>query len=162
MTVPSPVTASAAAPRVPPLAQVVIVHPVVVQFVPFHPRSQRVAQATHPGLMATHPTTGLVANAVLFVTFESPGLLIATENVTFDPLAAVLGVTGIRTVSLPVIGAIVVVFVHVTPVPTCAPHDHPLSTNAEAGQTTFAGIVSTTVWTPLEVRFPALVKVIGY
>lgn len=145
MTVPRPVTALAAAPRVPLLAQVVIVHPVVVQFVPFPARSQSVAPATHPGLIANPQATELTANAELLVIFESPGFEIVTLNVTLDPLAAVFGVTGIRTVSLPVIGAIVVVLVHVTHVPTCAPHDHPLSVNGAAGQTILVGIVSTTV-----------------
>lgn len=145
VTVPRPVIALAAAPRVPLLAQVVIVHPVVVQFVPFPARSQSVAPATPPGLIATPHTTGFVERAVLLVTFESPGLEINTLNVTFDQLAAVFGVTGIRTVSLPVIGAIVVVLVQVTPVPTWAPHDHPLSVNDDAGQTIFVGIVRTTV-----------------
>ena len=119
MTVPSPVTAFAAAPRVPLLAHVVIVQPVVVQFVPFPPLSQRVAQTTHPGLVETPHTTKFVDVAVLFPIFESPELETVTENVTFVPLAVVLGVTGMRTVSFPTREPVtLVVFVQVTPVPT--------------------------------------------
>ncbi len=162
MTVPSHVTAFAAAPRVPLLLHVVIVHPVVVQFVPVFHLSQSVFPVIHPGAAAlAPPTTALMANAVLLVRFESHGFEIATSNLTLVPLAASVGVMGILTVSVPRDGAMAVVFVQVTPVPTCAPHDHPLSENDEAGPVIFAGIVRITVWTPLEARFPAFVTVMG-
>ena len=119
MTIPSPVTAFADTPRLPLFDQVVIVHHVVIQFVPVFHLSHSVAPATHPGDATTaHHTTALVAKAVLFVRFESPGLAIDTLNVTLVPLAQVLGVTGIRTISFPVGGTMLVVFVHVTQVPT--------------------------------------------
>ena len=140
ITVPNPVTATAPVPRVPLFAQFVIVQPVVVQFVPFPARSQSVAPATHPGLMHNPHTTGLVEKAVLFVVLESPGLLITPVKVTFVPLAASVGVTGILTVSEPRGVPMLVVFVHVTPVPTCAPQDHPLSENAFEGPMILAGI----------------------
>ena len=162
VTVPSPVTATAPVPSVPLFAQLVIVQPVIVQFVPFPARSQSVAPTTHPGLILNPHTTGLVEKAVLFVIFESHGFVIATLKVTFVPLAASVGVTGIRTVSVQRGVDIAVVFVHVTPVPICAPHDQPLSVNARVGPVILAGIVRTTVCTPLEARFPALVIVIGY
>ena len=111
-------TALAAAPSAPLLDHVVMVQPVVVQFVPFPARSQRLAPDIHPGLAAgAPPTTALVANAVLFVIFESPGLDMVTLNVTLLPLAASAGITGILTVSFPS-GAMVVVLVQVTHVPT--------------------------------------------
>lgn len=110
-------TAFAAAPRVPLFAHVVIVQPVAVQLVPFPARSQRVAPGTHPGLIEIPQTTGLVENAVLLVRLESQGFDMATLNVTLVPLAASVGVTGIRTVSVPSGVDIVVVFVQVTPVP---------------------------------------------
>ena len=100
------------------MAQVVIVHPVVVQFVPFPARSQSVAPATHPGENAgVPPTTALVAKAVLLVTLESHGLEIVPVNVNIAPLHTV-GITGIRTVSVPRGVEIAVVLVQVTPVPT--------------------------------------------
>lgn len=114
-----------------------------------------------PGSLVAAPATGLVEKAVLLVIFESPGLEIATLNVTLLPLAASVGVTGIRTVSFPVGAEIAVVLVHVTPVPIWAQHDHPLSENDKAGPVIFVGIVSTTVWTPLDARFPTLLTVIG-
>lgn len=162
VTVPIHVTAFAAAPSVPLFAQLVIVHPVVVQFVPAFHLSQRVLPVIHPGAAAlAPPTTALMANAVLLVILESHGFEIATSNLTLVPLAASVGVTGILTVSVPSDGAMTVVFVQVTPVPTCAPHDHPLSENDEAGPVIFAGTVRTMVWTPLDARFPAFVTVIG-
>lgn len=119
MTVPRPVTALAGAPSHHRFVQVVIVHPVVVQFVPPSALSQRFSPVTHPGSFgAGHPTTAFIANAVLFVVLESHGFVIRTLNVTLVPLAASVGVTGIRTVSTPSGVDIVVVLVHVTPVPT--------------------------------------------
>lgn len=133
-----------------------------MQFVPVFARSQSVPPATHPGVaVAAPPTTLFMANAVLLVTLESHGLDIATSNLTLVPLAARVGVTGILTVSVPRDAAIAVVLVQVTPVPICAPHDHPLSENDEVGPVISAGTVSTTVWTPLEAIFPAFVTVIG-
>ena len=140
VTVPSPVTAVAPVPRVPLFAQLVIVQPVSVQFVPFPALSQSVAPATHHGLKLTPHTTALVAKAVLFVVLESPALLITPVKVTLVPLAASVGVTGILTVSEPRGVPMLVVFVHVTPVPTCAPQDHPLSENAFEGPMILAGI----------------------
>ncbi len=70
-----------------------------------------------PGSLVAAPATGFVENAVLLVILESPGLEIATLKVTLVPLAASVGVTGIRTVSFPDGAAIAVVLVHVTPVP---------------------------------------------
>ena len=142
VTVPksSPETAVAPVPRVPLFAQFVIVQPVVVQFVPFPARSQSVAPATHPGLILNPHTTGLIEKAVLFVVLESPALLITPVKVTLVPLAASVGVTGILTVSEPRGVPMLVVFVHVTPVPTCAPQDHPLSENAFEGPIILAGI----------------------
>ncbi len=119
MTTQSHVTALAAVPSDPLLAHDVIVQPVVVQLVPFPARSQRVMPATHPGLYAgAPPTTALIAKALLFVRLESPGFDIFTLNVTLLPLAAVAGMTGILTVSLPMRAATLVVFVQVTHVPT--------------------------------------------
>ena len=161
VTVPSPVTAVAPVPRVPLFAQLVIVQPVMVQFVPFPALSQSVAPATHPGLKLTPHTTEPVANAVLFAVLESQGLVISTLKVTLVPLAARVGVTGIRRVSVPVGAVIAVVFVHVTPVPTWAPHDHPLSTNVEDGHVIFVGTVNITVCTPLELAFQTFDTVIG-
>ncbi len=133
-----------------------------MQFVPVFARSQRFSPVIPPGSLAgAHPTTALVAKAVLLVILESPGFEIATLNVTFVPLAARVGITGIRTVSVPIGTEIAVVFVQVTHVPTCAPHDHPLSVNEEAGPVIFIGIVKTIVCTPLEARLPAFVIVIG-
>ena len=122
-----------------------IVHQVVEQLVPLFALSQRVAHGTHPGLVATHQTTGCVENAVLFELFESLPFTIATVNVTFVPLAAVVGVTGIRRVSFPIGVEIFVVFVHVTPVPTCAPHDHQLSLKEVLGPIIFVGTVRISV-----------------
>ncbi len=162
VAVPSHVTAFAAAPSTHWFAQVVIVHPVAIQFVPVFARSQRFSHVIPPGSLAgAHPTTALIANAVLLPILESHGLEIETLNVTLVPLAASVGVTGIRKVSVPDGTVIAVVFVHVTPVPTCAPHDHPLSENEEVGPVIFVGIVRTTVCTPLEARLPAFVIVIG-
>ena len=111
-------TAFAAAPRVPLLAHVVIVHPVAIQLVPFPARSQSVAQATHPGLnVGVPPTTALLAKAVLLVILESHGLEIVPVKVRVAPLHTV-GITGIRTVSVPRGVEIAVVLVQVTPVPT--------------------------------------------
>ena len=105
-------------------------------------------------------TTALVAKAVLFPLLESPGLEIDTLNVTLVPPAAGSGITGIRKVS-DASDAIVVVLVQVTVEPTVAPQDHPLSTKALVGPEILAGRVRTAVWTPDDVRFPALVSVIG-
>lgn len=58
-------------------------------------------------------------------------------------------------------GAIVVVLVQVTVVPTCAPQDHPLSTKALVGHAILVGIVSTAVCTPLDERLPTLDTIIG-
>ncbi len=119
MTVPSPVTALARVPRVPLFVQLVIVHPVVVQLVPFCALSQSVAPATHPGVNVGDPhTTALIAKATLFVILESPGFDIVPVKVTELPLAALVGMTGIRTVSVPSDAAMAVVLVQVTPVPT--------------------------------------------
>ena len=115
-----------------------------------------------PGSIFGAPhTTEFVANAVLFAVLESQGLLIPTLKVTLVPLAASVGVTGIRRVSVPVGAVIAVVFVHVTPVPTWAPHDHPLSTNVEDGHVIFVGTVNITVCTPLELAFHTFDTVIG-
>lgn len=133
-----------------------------VQFVPVFARSQSLSPVTHPGSLAgIPPTTAFMANAVLFVIFESQGFEILTKNVTLDPLAAVIGITGILTVSSPIGAEILVVFVHVTPVPTCAPQDQPLFVNDDAGPVILVGIVRITVWRPLEDAFPTLVTVIG-
>lgn len=48
-----------------------------------------------------------------------------------------------------------------THVPTCAPHDHPLSVNGDAGPVIFAGMVRITVWSPLDESVPAFEIVIG-
>lgn len=117
MTVPSPVTAFAAAPRDPLLVHVVIVHPVAIQFlVQFH-FTQNVAPATPPGAFTSDAVfTELVDVAVLFATLESPGLEIATEKVTVTG-AVGSGTTGIRKVSS-ARGARVIVLVQVTVAPT--------------------------------------------
>lgn len=139
-----------------------MVQPVTVQLVPIFDLSQRFSPVTHPGSLAgAHPTTAFVANAVLFVVLESDRLEKATLNVTLVPLAASVGVTGIRTVSSPRGVLMLVVFVHVTPVPICAPQDHPLSVNEETGPVILFGIVRITVCTPLDARFPTFVTVIG-
>ena len=159
VTVPSPVTALIAI--APLLFQVVIVHPLVLQFLLPSALSQRLAPVTHPGEYAiVADTTALVAKAVLLVVLESPGLEIDTLNVTFVPPAAGRGITGIRSVSV-ASDAMVVVLVHVTVTPTVALHDQPLSKNGLPGPDILAGSVSTAVWTPEDVRFPALVRVIG-
>lgn len=87
--------------------------------------------------------------------------MILTLNVTLVPLAARVGMTGIRTVSSQSGVVIFVVFVQVTPVPTWAPQDHPLFVNAVVGPVILVGIVRITVWTPLDDAFPTLVTVIG-
>ena len=118
MTVPIHMTAFAATPRVPLLDHVVIVHHVAIQFVPVFHLSHKVTPHTHQGdAMVGPPMTAFVAKAVLFVRFESQGFEIDALNVTLVPLAQLVGVTGIRTISFPVGGMILVVFVHVTPVP---------------------------------------------
>ncbi len=139
-TVHDAVTALAPVPADPLLVQVVIVHPDVVQFVPLSALSQRIGLATQPGLIVRlADTTALSANAELLVRTRSPELLIVHVKVTVVPLAASVGTTGIRSVSVPN-EARAVVLVQVTPVPTCAPHDQPLSENELAGPVIFAGI----------------------
>lgn len=101
-----------------------------------------------------------MAKAVLFAVLESLGLDIERLNVTLVPPAPAPGITGMRNVSSPS-GAMLVVLVQVTVVPTCAPQDHPLSVNALAGHVIFAGIVSTAVCTPLDERLPMFDTVIG-
>lgn len=110
--------------------------------------------------MSDAVTTALVAKAVLLVVLESLGLDMDTLNVTLVPPAAGSGITGILTVS-DASGAIVVVLVHVTVTPTWAAHDQPLSENGLIGPEIFVGRVSTTVCTPLDARFPALVSMMG-
>lgn len=163
VTVPDPTTALAAFPRPPRLVQPVRVHPLVLQLVRLlFAWSQKLSPAIPPASTFGAPhTTEFVANAVLFVTFESQGFVIRTLKVTLVPLAARVGVTGIRRVSVPVGADMVVVLVQVTPVPICAPHDHPLSRNAELGPVIFVGTVNMTVWTPLELAFPIFETVIG-
>lgn len=118
MTVHEPVTALAAVPIIPLFVHVVMVQPLVVQFVPLFALSQSPGLATHPGFAVTpDETTALEAKAELFVVTVSPELAMIPVNVTVVPLAASVGVTGIRKVSLPRL-AIVVVLVQVTPVPT--------------------------------------------
>jgi hypothetical protein len=99
-------------------------------------------------------------NAVLLAVFESLGLDILTLKVTLVPPAAGNGITGILTVSDPS-ETILVVFVQVTVVPICAPHDQPLSVNAPVGPDIVVGNVSTTVCNPEDDRLPALVSMIG-
>lgn len=143
ITVPDQVTALAPVPAEPLLVHVFTVHPDVVQFVPLFALSQRIGLATHPGLMVRFAdTTEFEAKAELFAGTVSPELLIVPVNVTVAPLAASVGVTGTRSVSL-ARDAMVVVFVHVTVAPDCAPHDHPLSVNAAPGPVILAGIVRT-------------------
>lgn len=67
--------------------------------------------------MRVDVTTELLAKAVLLAVFESLGLDIETLNVTEVHPAAGRGITGILTVSESR-GAILVVFVQVTVVPT--------------------------------------------
>ena len=163
VTVHDPVTAFAALPRLPILVQPVRLQPFIVQLVRLlFAWSQRVSPAMPPGSILGAPhMTEPVANAVLFAVLESQGLVIPTLKVTLVPLAASVGVTGIRRVSVPVGAVIAVVFVHVTPVPTWAPHDHPLSTNVEDGHVIFVGTVNITVCTPLELAFQTFDTVIG-
>ncbi len=145
ITVHDAVIASAHVHTDPLFDHVVIVHPEVEQLVPLFALSQSIGLATHPGFMVRlADTTAFEANAELFVKIESPELLIVPVNVTIVPLAASVGVTGTRIVSVPS-DAIVVIFVHVTVLPDCAPHDHPLSENELAGPIIFAGIVTTVV-----------------
>ncbi len=159
VTVPSPVVALIA--TTPLLNHVVIVHPVVVQFFPPSPLLQNLGPVTPPGaITGAEVTTAFVANAVLFVVFESPGFEIERLNVTFVHHAAGSGITGIRKISS-VSGRMVVVLVQVTVVPTCAPHDHQLSTNALVGPVILVGIVSIAVCTPLDERFPTFDTLIG-
>ena len=66
--------------------------------------------------MTVADTTALEANAELFVITESPGLVIDPLKVTVVPLAASVGTTGTRNVSV-ARAAMVVVFVQVTVVP---------------------------------------------
>lgn len=133
-------TALAHVPADPLLVHVVIVHHEVVQLVPLLALSQRIGLATHPGLIVGFAdTTALLAKAELFEMTRSPELLMIPVNVTVVPLAASVGTTGMRSVSLPS-EAIAVVFVQVTPVPTCAPHDQPLSENELVGPVIFVGI----------------------
>lgn len=120
MTVPSPATAFAAAPSHPMLVHHVIVHHWIVQFVRLlfawsQKLSPAIPQASTTG---AHHTTELVAKAVLLLTFPSHGLDTRTVNVTLVPLAARVGVTGIRRLSVPLGAEMLVVLVHVTPVPT--------------------------------------------
>ena len=87
VTVPRPVTALIA--TVPLLNHVVMVHPVVVQFFPPSALLQNHAPVTPPGaIVGAAATTALVAKAVLFPVFESPGLDIERLNVTLVPPAA--------------------------------------------------------------------------
>jgi hypothetical protein len=145
----------------PLLFHVVIVHPLVLQFLLPSALSQRLDPVTHPGEYAmVADTTEFVANAVLFVVLESPGLEIDTLKVTLVPPAAGSGITGIRKVSH-TRDAIVVVLVQVTVVPTVAPQDHPLSTKGLLGPEILAGSVRIVVCIPDDVRLPALVRVIG-
>lgn len=117
MTVQDPVVALALAPISPRFVHVVMVQPDVVQLVPLSARSQRPGLATHPGFAVTvADTTALDANAELFVSTESSAFDIEPLNVTVVQLAASVGTTGIRRVSVPS-DAIVVVFVQVTVVP---------------------------------------------
>ena len=161
MTVPRPVIASAEAPRVPLLLQFVIVQPAIAQFFSPFAFTQNVIPVTPPGAyVKLDVTTELFAKAVLLVRLESPGLEIETLNVMLVHPAAGRGITGIRTVS-DARYPILVVFVQVTVTPTVAPHDQPLSTKTLDGPDIFAGSVNTTVCTPLDVRLPALVTVIG-
>lgn len=139
ITVPDPVMAFPPVPADQLLFQVVIVHPEVVQFVPLSALSQSVGLPTPPGLVASPAATEFDANAELLETTRSPELVMVPVKVTVVPLAASVGVTGIRSVSVPN-EASVVVFVQVTHVPTCAPHDHPLSENELAGPVIFVGI----------------------
>ena len=115
VTVPRPVTALTA--TVPLLNHVVIVQPVALQFFPPSALLQNRGPVTPPGaIVGAGATTELVAKAVLFAVLESPGLEIARVKVT-DAGAPGSGITGIRKVSS-ASGAIVVVFVQVTVVPT--------------------------------------------
>lgn len=128
----------------------------MVQLVPLFAISQRFSPVIPPGSFAgDHPTTAFVAKAVLFALLESVAFTIFPENVSDCPLAASVGVTGIRTVSEPIGADILVVFVHVTPVQVCAVHDQPLSVNGAAGPFTFAGIINHTVCSQDELRLPA-------
>ena len=163
VTVPDPVRAFAELPRPPILVQPVRLHPFIVQLVRLlFAWSQRLSPAIPQASTFGAPhTTEFVANAVLLAVLESQGLVIRTLKVTLVPLEARVGVTGIRSISIPVGAVIPVVFVHVTPVPTWAPQDHPLSTNAEEGHVIFVGTVNITVWTPLELAFPIFDTVIG-
>lgn len=66
-----------------------MVQPRVLQFFPPSAFTQNHAPVTHPGAIVGAPvTTALVAKAVLFVVFESPGLEIERLNVTLVPPAA--------------------------------------------------------------------------
>lgn len=145
ITVPDAVTALAPVPAEPLFVQLVIVQPDVVQFVQLSDLSQRSGLATHPGLMTRFAdTTEFEAKAELLAGTLSPELLIVPVNVTVDPLAARVGVTGTLRVSL-ARDAMVVVLVHVTVAPLCAPQDHPLSENDVPGPVILAGILSTVV-----------------
>jgi hypothetical protein len=161
VTVHIPVIPLAAAQRVPLLVQFVIVHPAMLQFfVPFA-FTQNAIPVTPPGAYRrVADTTELVATAVLFVVLESLGLVMVQVKLTVDPDAAGCGITGILKVSV-ASDAILVVFVHVTVDPICAPQDHQLSIKALVGPVMLAGNVNVLVCTPLEARFPALVTVIG-
>ena len=160
VTVHSPVTALAAAPSDPLLAQEVIAQPVTLQFFPPSALTQNVIPVTPPGaLTRVAVPTELVDVAVLLAVLESPGLDIATLNVTVAG-AAGSGTTGIRKVSL-ARDARVIVLVQVTVTPTVVPHDHPLSTNGLVGPDILAGRVRIAVCTRDDVRLPALVRVIG-
>jgi hypothetical protein len=120
--------------------------------------AQKVIPVTPPGAnVRVAVTTEFEAVALLLVVLESPGFDIATLKFAVVPF---VGITGIRSVS-DTRDAIAVVFVQVTVLPTCTPQLHPLSLNGVAGPVIFAGRVSIAVWTPLEVRFPALVSVMG-
>jgi hypothetical protein len=101
-----------------------------------------------------------MATAVLFVVLESLAFAIVPVKLTVEPEAAGCGVTGILNVSV-ARDAILVVLVHVTVEPTCAPQDHQLSIKALAGPVILAGKVKVLVCTPVEARFQALVTVIG-
>lgn len=151
-------TAFAAVPSVPLLYQVVIVHPAVIQFFGPLAFAQKVIPVTPPGANArVAVTTEFDTFALLFVVLESPGFDIATLKFAVVPL---VGITGIRNVS-EASDAMVVVFVQVTVLLTCTPQFHPLSLNEVTGPVIFTGRVSIAVCTPLEVRFPALVSVMG-
>jgi hypothetical protein len=139
-----PVVAFAGVPMIPLLVHVVIVHPEVVQLVPFHARSQSPGLATQPGFaLMLPPTTAFVAKAELLEVMRSPEFEMVPVKVTLLPLAASVGVTGMRNISFPR-GEIFVVLVQVTPVPTWAPHDHPLSVKLPLGPVILVGIVSLT------------------